>query len=221
MAADLQEIQVYFTAEPDKSELVGILASQGQRLFFEYSPSWLQRNLELSPFILPAKPGLMEHKQREFGPLFGLFDDSLPDGWGLLLMDRHFRSLGLNPPAISPLERLLYLGRYTMGALTYHPATERDILENTVPDLHELAVQSQQIFAGDEGEVLPLLLRAGGSPGGARPKVLISYNPLEQTIMVGNDDISPGFEHWMVKFSAREDTRDAGPVEYAYLTVDR
>ena len=216
MAADLQEIQVHFTASPDKSESVGILASQGQRLFFEYSPSWLQRKLELSPFTLPAKPGLMEHKQREFGPLFGLFDDSLPDGWGLLLMDRHFRSLGLNPPAISPLDRLLYLGRCTMGALTYHPATEQDIPGNTVLDLHELALQSQQIFAGAEGEVLPLLLRAGGSPGGARPKVLVGYNSPEQTIMVGNDDISPGFEHWIVKFSAREDARDAGPVEYAY-----
>lgn len=216
MAADLQEIQVNFTTSPDKSEVVGILASQGQRLFFEYSPSWLQRKLELSPFTLPAKPGLMEHKQREFGPLFGLFDDSLPDGWGLLLMDRYFRSLGLNPPSISPLDRLLYLGRSTMGALTYHPAAEQDIPENTVLDLHELASQSQQIFAGAENEVLPLLLRAGGSPGGARPKVLIGYNPLEQAIIVGNEDIAPGFEHWIVKFSAREDARDAGPVEYAY-----
>ncbi|MGB3221684.1 MAG: type II toxin-antitoxin system HipA family toxin [Desulforhopalus sp.] len=216
MAADLQEIQVHFTASPDKSESVGILASQGQRLFFEYSPSWLQRKLELSPFTLPAKPGLLEHKQREFGPLFGLFDDSLPDGWGFLLMDRHFRSLGLNLPAISPLDRLLYLGRCTMGALTYHPTTEQDIPENAVLDLHELALQSQQIYAGAEGEVLPLLLRAGGSPGGASPKVLVGYNSPEQTIMVGNDDIAPGFEHWIVKFSAREDARDAGPVEYAY-----
>jgi serine/threonine-protein kinase HipA len=216
MAADLREIQVHFTASPEKSQSVGILASQGQRHFFEYSPSWLEAKLELSPFTLPAKPGLIEHQQREFGPLFGLFDDSLPDGWGLLLMDRHFRNLGLNPPAISPLDRLLYLGRCTMGALTYHPATEQDIPEKTVLDLHELAVQSQHIFAGPEGEVLPLLLRAGGSPGGARPKVLIGYNPPEQTIMIGHDDILPGFEHWIVKFSAREDARDAGPVEYAY-----
>jgi serine/threonine-protein kinase HipA len=77
-------------------------------------------------------------------------------------------------------------------------------------------LQSQQIFAGAEGEVLPLLLRAGGSAGGARPKVLVGYNLPERTIMVGNDDISSGFEHWIVKFSAREDARDAGPVEYAY-----
>ena len=119
----------------------------------------------------------MEHKQqREIGPLFGLFDDSLPDGWGLLLMDCHFHSLGLNPPTISPLDCLLYLGRSTMGALTYHPATEQNITENIVFDLHELALQSQQIFAGSESEVLPLLLRAGGSQGGARPKVLIGVS---------------------------------------------
>ncbi|MFN2355912.1 MAG: type II toxin-antitoxin system HipA family toxin, partial [Desulfopila sp.] len=162
MAADLQEIQVNFTAGPGKSESVGILARQGQRIFFEYSPSWLQRKLELSPFTLPAKPGLMEHKQREFGPLFGLFDDSLPDGWGLLLMDRHFRSMGLNPPDISPLDRLLYLGRCTMGALTYQPATEQDIPGNTVLDLHELALQSQQIFAGPMEYAYSLMAAAAG-----------------------------------------------------------
>lgn len=219
MAAGFQEIEVCFTSGPDKSWSVGILAEQGQHLFFEYSPDWLQRNLELSPFILPAKSGLFEHKQREFGPLFGLFGDSLPDGWGLLLMDRHFRSLGLDPVSLSPLDRLLYLGRATMGALTYHPPAERGNPDGTILDLHELASQSQQIFAGDEVEILPLLLRAGGSPGGARPKVLVGYNPQDRNIIVGDDDLPSGFEPWIVKFSAREDALDAGPVEYAYALM--
>ena len=63
---------------------------------------------------------------------------------------------------------------------------------------------------------MPLLLRAGGSPGGARPKVLIGYNSLDQTIIAGDDILPSGYSHWIVKFSAREDVRDAGPVEYAY-----
>jgi len=126
MTTGIQEIEVRFTSSPNDSLSVGILASDRRRVFFEYSNDWLQRNLELSPFSLPLKPGLLEHKQREFGPLFGLFDDSLPDGWGLLLMDRHFRSIDQDPALLTPLDRLLYLGRCTMGALTYHPTTNRD-----------------------------------------------------------------------------------------------
>ena len=43
-----------------------------------------------------SKPGLHEHRDLDFGPIFGLFEDSLPDGWGLLLMDRAFQKQGLN-----------------------------------------------------------------------------------------------------------------------------
>jgi serine/threonine-protein kinase HipA len=215
MAAEVQDVEVRFTVSSEESWSVGNLALQGYRLFFEYHSSWLQRGLELSPFILPSKIGLVEHQQRNFGPLFGLFDDSLPDGWGLLLMDRHFRSLGREPSTFSSLDRLLYLGRSTMGALTYYPPEARKI-ETSLLDLRDLAARSQQIFAGDEAEILPLLLRTGGSPGGARPKVLVGWNEQGRKIIAGDDDLPPGFEHWLVKFSAKEDSRDAGPVEYAY-----
>ena len=219
MATSIQEIEVQFTLSPTVSWPIGMLVTQGQQLFFEYHSSWLRRNLELSPFILPVKTGLVEHQQRNFGPLFGLFDDSLPDGWGLLLMDRHFRSLGREPSALSPLDRLLYLGRSTMGALTYHPPTTRASLDTPLLDLHDLASRSQQIFAGHEVEVLPLLLRTGGSPGGARPKVLVGWNAQNRKIIAGDDDLPPAFEHWLIKFSAKEDSRDAGPVEYAYAMM--
>jgi len=216
MADNIQEIEVWFTTGPDKSLSVGTLAIQERRLYFEYSHDWLHQNLELSPFILPLKTGLIEHKKREFSPLFGLFDDSLPDGWGLLLMGHYFRNLGRDPLSFTPLDRLLYLGRCTMGALTYHPPTRRSNADDTILNLHELASLSQQIYAGDEVEVLPLLLRAGGSPGGARPKVLVGYNSHDRTIITGEDILPSGYCPWIIKFSELEDTRDAGPVEYAY-----
>src|SRR5207237_1238451 len=109
---------------------------------------------------------------RSFGPLPGLFDDSLPDGWGLLLMDRMFRRRGIDPASVSPLDRLSYLGTRTMGALTYHPPAEVEHDDRLI-DLHEIGQNAQQIYSGEAVEVLPALMRAGGSPGGARPKVLI------------------------------------------------
>lgn len=219
MATTVREIEVFFTRDPDISWPVGILAAQGRRLFFEYNPDWLKRNLELSPLNLPLKPGLFEHLQREFGPLFGLFDDSLPDGWGLLLMDRYFRKAGLNPASLSPLDRLLYLGHRTMGALTYHPSMKPNPLIADQLNLHELASHSQQVLAGSEVEILPLLLRAGGSPGGARPKVLVGYNPQDQTLVSGEENLASGFEPWIIKFSNWEEGHDAGPVEHAYALM--
>ena len=164
----MKKLEVHFQSSPDNSILVGTLAEDQSRVYFEYSPQFLLSNRNLSPFCLPFEPGLFEHKDREFGPLPGLFEDSLPDGWGRLLMDRHFRSQGRNLAEISPLDRLVWLGSGTMGALTYRPPVEDDCVNTGLLDLHDLANQSQDILSGSAATVLPELLRAGGSPGGAR-----------------------------------------------------
>ncbi|MCL2648471.1 MAG: type II toxin-antitoxin system HipA family toxin [Phycisphaerales bacterium] len=197
---------------------VGTLAEDRGRVYFEYAAAFLDTGLNLSPFRLPFEAGLFEHTDRDFGPLPGVFDDSLPDGWGLLLMDRHFRTQGLNPRGISPLDRLSWLGTRTMGALTYHPPTDRENVDASVFDLHDLARQSQELLTGSAVDVLPQLLRAGGSPGGARPKVLVGFNPRTGNVISGEDDLPAGggYEHWIVKFAADTDTPDAGAVEYAY-----
>jgi len=212
----MKKLDVQFTRAPGRSRPVGTLAEDRGRVYFEYRPEFLDTGLNLSPFRLPFEAGLVEHTDREFGPLPGLFDDSLPDGWGLLLMDRHFRSIGLNPAEVSVLDRLSWLGTRTMGALTYHPPAQREDMDAGVFDLHDLARQSQEILAGDAVDVLPQLLRAGGSPGGARPKVLVGFDPGSKKIVSGEDDLPDEFEHWIVKFAAKTDSPDAGAVEYAY-----
>jgi serine/threonine-protein kinase HipA len=82
-----------------------------------------------------------------------------------------------------------------------------------------MARASQQVVEGIAGEVLPLLLRAGGSPGGARPKVLVGVSG--DSILAGDDDLPPGYTHWIVKFHARQDSPDAGPGELAYSLMAR
>jgi serine/threonine-protein kinase HipA len=215
----MKKLEVRFTRSPGDSLHVGTLAEDRGRAYFEYAPGFLTAGLNLSPFRLPFEAGLFEHADRAFGPLPGLFDDSLPDGWGLLLMDRHFRSRGLNLAEISPLDRLSWLGTKTMGALTYHPPTNRENIDASVFDLHDLARQSQELLAGSAVDVLPQLLRAGGSPGGARPKVLVGFDPNAGRILSGEDDLPDGVEHWIVKFAAKDDTPDAGTIEYAYALM--
>jgi serine/threonine-protein kinase HipA len=217
----MKRLEVRFTSSPHAPERpVGTLVDQGGRIYFEYADAWLKTGLNLSPFRLPFQGGAFEHRDRAFGPLPGVFEDSLPDGWGLLLMDRHFRSLGQEPAALGPLERLAWLGSRTMGALTYHPpagpeeATGRFVLE-------ELARESRELLTGRSAQVLPQLLRAGGSPGGARPKVLVGYDPAGDTVRSGETDLPEAFEHWLVKFPAREDPPSAGATEFAYSLMAR
>jgi serine/threonine-protein kinase HipA len=214
----MRKLTVRLRRSPADVLVVGQLAEVDRQVYFEYDSAFLDQGTQLSPFKLPLRPGLIEHVDRSFGPLPGLFDDSLPDGWGLLLMDRMFRRGGIDPATVSPLERLSYLGTRTMGALTYHPPVRVERDDRSI-DLHELGKNAQEVFSGEAVEVLPALLRAGGSPGGARPKVLIGVHG--NKIISGEDDLPDGFEHWMVKFSAKAEARDAGPTEHAYAAMAR
>ena len=221
MAARYKEIEVRFRRNPKESFAVGTLAEKDHKLFFEYNSKWLKRNLELSPFTLPLQAGLIKYQDHSFGPLFGLFDDSLPDGWGLLLMDRAFRSKKMDPAAVSVLDRLAYLGETTMGALTYHPPSTETVAGSASINLHELAREAREVYAGKPSDLLPELMRVGGSPGGARPKILVGLNGDTTEMVSGEVDLPEGFEHWLVKFYAETDAVDEGKIEYAYSAMAR
>ena len=216
---ELRKLEVRLELAPGEAQIVGTLAESRGRIVFEYDAEFLRDPLWLSPFHLPPEPGLYEHRDRDFGPLFGLFDDSLPDGWGLLLMDRHLEQQGFRRAEISPLDRLAYLGRRTMGALTYHPPTGEPDAAPATLDLQEMAAASRQVLAGTASEVLPQLLRAGGSPGGARPKVLVGVRG--DDLISGEGDLPAGSRPFLVKFFGRDDPPDSGAVEMAYSHMAR
>ena len=54
---------------------------------FEYSTEWLAPGFSISPFELPLRSGVFIAKPRPFDGGFGVFDNCLPDGWGLLIRD--------------------------------------------------------------------------------------------------------------------------------------
>ena len=211
----MKRIKVFLCFEENNEIPVGEIAEKEHRIYFQYDPGFLGKSLWLSPYKLPLSPDLHEHKDTDFGPIFGLFDDSLPDGWGHMLMDRFLKGRGFVIEQLSVLDRLSFLGTNTMGALTYKPELEVDTI-NTVPfDLYNLYVQSQEIIKGKTQVVLPQLMKAGGSPGGGRPKVLVGVH--EDNLISGEGVLPPeGFEHWIVKFAGINDFFDSGSVEYAY-----
>ena len=215
----MKRIRVRLRWNDENAPLVGELAERDHRIYFQYDDSFVASGLELSPFKLGARRGVMEHTDRSFGPLFGVFDDSLPDGWGLVLMDRAFRKAGIDPDQLSPLDRLAWLGARTMGALVYEPPPEPADDEAEPLDLEAIGGNAEAIVRGDTTNVLPQLTRTGGSPAGARPKALIGLRGTE--VVSGTGDLPVGFEPWIVKFSGPTDEKDHARVELAYASLAR
>ena len=194
---------------------VGMLLQDKQRIFFEYFPDFLKSGIELSPFKLPLKAGVFEEKSRIFDGLFGLFNDSLPDGWGCLLLDRKLRKLGKSYAEITPLDRLSLIGANPMGALEYEPAAGDSDLYGDI-ELDSLSGEVDRILDGEESAVLDELLKLNGSSGGARPKIVACVSSDRKQIIHGGKSVPDGFTPWIIKFSEKHDPQSSGELEYRY-----
>ena len=203
----------------DEPLRVGTLAEHDRSIYFEYATSFIDDALPLSPFKLPVRPGLHEDVDRTFGGLHGVFYDSLPDGWGLLLMDRRFKQAGIDPDQATPLDRLAYIGHRAMGALIYQPTEILDEGGLVTVDLDDLAGQATRLIEGSAEDVLPQLVVAGGSPGGARPKILVGVRDSDDHMVSGAIDLPQGYRHYLIKFGAVEDGPGMGAVEAAYAIM--
>lgn len=145
---------------------VGELARQGKRIFFKYYPSFLDTGLQLSPFKLPLSSQTLEPDVLIFDGLFGLFHDSLPDGWGRLLIDRSLLSKGIAPNELSPLERLSFVGNNGKGALCYRPAASQigSGFEDIQLDL--IAAEAQKVLSGADSTYRASLASCRGITAG-------------------------------------------------------
>ena len=54
--------------------LMGRLLLKDRQIFFEYDAAFIKTGLELSPFKLPLKSGVIASNDRTFDGLFGLFN---------------------------------------------------------------------------------------------------------------------------------------------------
>ncbi|MBC9251140.1 toxin HipA [Pseudomonas alcaligenes] len=195
--------------------LVSSTALTGRPLIaFDYSEEALERGVELSALRLPLKgPRLRrdfpDHQLWLPGPVY----DSLPDGWGMLLMDRLFKRRGLNPAHIGPLERLAYIGPHAMGAMSFEPVAPELSASPGEIALEKLAAEVQDVLKGEGGEFLQQLLLMGGSPHGARPKALL-YRDAEHGRF--STAAAPGLEAWLVKFPAAGEHPEVCAIEAVY-----
>jgi len=197
---------------------IGRLAMRERVTYFEYEREFIEHGLELSPLRLPLKSAISSFDYSLFEGLPGVFNDSLPDGWGRLLFDRFARTQGINPSEITPLDRLAYIGKYGMGALVFEPDYSANDTHDTI-SLDHLAEKAQDVLNGTSDDVLRELLSLNGSSAGARPKALIGVNQARTHIVHGVNNLPDGYASWLVKFANSQDGLDAGAIEYVYALM--
>lgn len=202
--------------ETGERRKVGRLAFRQRQILFEYDPAFVASGIQISPFKLPLKTGVFTTPDMIFDGLHGAFNDSLPDGWGRLLLERTVEKHGVRRGQLKVLDRLAYVGRNGMGALSYEPDRSHDAGDDVPLALDRLAEESAIMLAGETEDVFEELLRLNGSSAGARPKIVAQVSANKAKIVHGHSTLRPGFEHWMIKFASSQDPRDVGPIEYAY-----
>ncbi len=198
---------------------VGELVSDGKKIYFKYSTSFIKSGLEISPFKLKLSEGIFSADANPFDGLFGVFADSLPDGWGKLLLDRKLASQGILIEDVSQLQRLSLVGAKGMGALIYRPEMDSNSRIDIQPKLDLIAKEMNIVLEGASSEAIEELYQLGGSSGGARPKILVGYHQKKDKLLHGSDKLPKGYEHWLIKFQSSTDRKDTANIEFAYYKM--
>lgn len=187
-------------------DVVGTIAltPDNKRLAFEYSPQWIAEGFSISPLELPLKGGLFLAKPTPFYGNFGIFEDSLPDGYGRYLLHKVLLQRGIDDFNLSAIERLSLVGRDGMGALTYEPETPIEKGED-IADFDLLQEKALEVLREQQDNDAGLLLYNSGNSGGCRPKAIFS----------------DADGHWLVKFRHTYDPKDMGMQEFHYNEVAR
>lgn len=189
-----------------RDRTVGTLSLTSDRRLnvFEYDRGWIADGFSISPLELPLKPGAFIARPQPFYGDFGIFEDSLPDGYGRYLLHRALLRKGINDSDLSSLDRLAIVGDNGMGALTYSPAIILEP-EEQVTDFDRLQQIALEVLRERQDSDAGMLLYNSSNSGGARPKSVFA-------------DVDG---HWIIKFRHTYDPTDIGVQEYRYNETAR
>lgn len=179
-------------------KIVGYLAQIEKDIVFQYDENWVKNGFSISPFSLPLTNKIYKNNNNIFEGLFGVVNDSLPDGWGELLVRRMLAKKGINFDKLTPLQRLSIIEKNGLGALEFEPNQNFKASFNNL-DLDALSLKTNEVLNNNSNDCdLDDLYFLGGSSGGSRPKAHIKI-----------DD-----EEWIVKFPSKIDPKDIGQKEF-------
>jgi serine/threonine-protein kinase HipA len=205
----------------------------------EFFDTFANNGLDIAPLTMPLDdlrrgerifsfPAL---STKSFQGLPGLIADSLPDDYGNSVIDEWLSKKGIKGQ-VTPIDRLMYIGKRAMGALEYEPVIAEPLLnESTSIEIAELATiagnilnereKFQAILSKNKKELIDVL-KVGTSAGGAKPKAIIAYNESTNELRSGQVKAPSGFSYWLIKFDGleggkiKDNPAGIGRIEFAY-----
>ena len=201
---------------------------------FEYDPKWQARGIELAPLTMPVSQSLHVFPllpEATYKRLPAMLADALPDDFGNALIDAWMAREGVPKSAITPLDRLAYLGARGMGALEFKPTRGPRHRKATAVAISRLVVSARNALSGKfDGDreteaAITNLIQVGTSAGGARAKAVIAWNPQTHEIRSGQLPADPGFDYWLLKLDGVGKDHELGTggfygrIEYAYYLM--
>jgi serine/threonine-protein kinase HipA len=208
---------------------------------FQYDPNFIKSGIQLSPLMMPLTPYPYEFPalpKDTFRGLPGLLADSLPDKFGNAIIDAWLAQEGRSKESFNPVERLCYIANRGMGGLEYKPAIPRSSSKTKEIEIAKLVELTNKILnqreglhgiltGSDDKISMEDILRVGTSAGGGRPKAILAWNPTTNEFRSGQIGLSPGFEHWILKFDGIKNDSDKvivdplgyGKIEFVYYLL--
>ena len=198
---------------------------------FEYDPTWVRDDIELSPLHLPLGAGRRVFPtlpEQTYRRLPALLADAVPDRFGNALIDAYMVNNGVQVGSVTALDRLAYIGCRGMGALEFEPPRGPQVNTATRYQIGDLVMEARSALSGSFGTETDAtasvrhLLEVGTSAGGARAKAVIAWNCASGEIRGGQLGTPSGFEQWLIKLDGVGGdqqlgaTGNYGRVEYAY-----
>lgn len=218
--SDVHHLKVFAQEGEDKKFLGTLTCNASLGSSFQWSEEAIQTGEEWSPLRMPVQTNAHTFTDlpHDFDGLPGLLHDSLPDGWGLMVMNRFLEQINIPLSKITPAVRLSLLGDRSWGSLSFEP----DCYQVIAPQvgLQDLTSDVHQLIAGTLTTISPELFLASSSLHGARPKVMVDLDDTDQArLSLGSTE--SGFHSWIIKFAALEEHPDAPLVEQTYMDLAR
>ena len=207
---------------------IGELYENKNQIYFKYNKNFLLQNIEISPLKLPLSIGLNPYTNLSYPEYYnylpGVFFDSLPDKFGTKAIEKYYEQKGVNPKTLTPLQKLAFIGKNGLGALEYEPSVFSEEI-NEILEIRNLYEQTRAIIENNPNDFTINWIKHASSfasAGGARPKVLISWNR-KQNIIKNKDCKKEGFEEWLIKFDERVSNPNTYygfmQLEYLYMSM--
>lgn len=115
-------LEVYLNARGER-RFVGLLEERGGDILFEYDKRFLDSGIELSPFLLPLRPGVASDPKRTFDGCSASSTTACPTAGGCSCWTACCGAAACRWNGSRPLSRLSLVGSGGMGALEYEPWT--------------------------------------------------------------------------------------------------